>query len=158
METPTLKVENLKTYFKTPNGLAKSVDGVSFEIPRGSTFALVGESGRGKSVSALSIIQLVPEPAGFIAGGKILLNGEDIVPLNEREKREIRGNKISMIFQEPMTSLNPVFTIGEQVMETITLHQGKSRTQAREAAVKMLISRGLQDLRERTSLALEVEL
>ena len=145
METPTLKVENLKTYFKTPNGLAKSVDGVSFEIPRGSTFALVGESGCGKSVSALSIIQLVPEPAGFIAGGKILLNGEDIVPLNEREKREIRGNKISMIFQEPMTSLNPVFTIGEQVMETITLHQGKSRTQAREAAVKMLGRVGLPE-------------
>ena len=145
LETPTLKVEDLKTYFKTPNGLAKSVDGVSFEIPRGSTFALVGESGCGKSVSALSIIQLVPEPAGFIAGGKILLNGEDIVPLDEREKREIRGNKISMIFQEPMTSLNPVFTIGEQVMETITLHQRKSRVEARDAAITMLGRVGLPE-------------
>src|SRR3990170_3634268 len=145
METPTLKVENLKTYFKTPRGLAKSVDGISFEIPKGSTFALVGESGCGKSVSALSIIQLVPEPAGFIAGGRIFLNGRDIVPLNEREKREIRGNKISMIFQEPMTSLNPVFTIGDQVMETITLHQGKSRAEAREMVIEMLGRVGLPE-------------
>src|SRR3990172_3648495 len=145
METPTLKVENLKTYFKTPRGLAKSVDGISFEIPKGSTFALVGESGCGKSVSALSIIQLVPEPAGFIAGGRIFLNGQDIVPLNEREKREIRGNKISMIFQEPMTSLNPVFTIGDQVMETITLHQGKSRAEAREMVIEMLGRVGLPE-------------
>jgi len=145
METPTLKVENLKTYFKTQLWLAKSVDGISFEIPKGSTFALVGESGCGKSVSALSIIQLVPEPAGFIAGGRIFLNGQDIVPLNEREKREIRGNKISMIFQEPMTSLNPVFTIGDQVMETITLHQGKSRAEAREMVIEMLGRVGLPE-------------
>ncbi|MCC6503238.1 MAG: ABC transporter ATP-binding protein [Deltaproteobacteria bacterium] len=143
MDTPTLKVENLKTFFKTPRGLARSVDGVSFEIARGSTFALVGESGCGKSVTALSIIQLVSEPAGFIADGRILLNGRDIVPLGEREKREIRGNNISMIFQEPMTSLNPVFTIGEQVMETITLHQGKSAMEARLAAVEMLGRVGL---------------
>jgi oligopeptide/dipeptide ABC transporter ATP-binding protein len=145
METPTLKVEDLKTYFKTPRGLAKSVDGISFEIPKGSTFALVGESGCGKSVSALSIIQLVPEPAGFIAGGQIFLNGQDIIPLNEREKREIRGNKISMIFQEPMTSLNPVFTIGDQVMETITLHQGKTKTEARETVIEMLRKVGLPE-------------
>jgi len=145
METPTLKVENLKTYFKTPRGLAKSVDGISFEIPKGSTFALVGESGCGKSVSALSIIQLVPEPAGFIADGRILLNGRDMVPLGEREKREIRGNKISMIFQEPMTSLNPVFTIGDQVMETIVLHQGKSRAEARAAVIEMLGRVGLPE-------------
>jgi len=145
MENPTLKVEDLKTYFKTPKGLAKPVDGVSFEIPKGATFALVGESGCGKSVTALSVIQLVPEPAGFIAGGKILLNGEDIVPLGEKEKREIRGNKISMIFQEPMTSLNPVFTIGSQVMETITLHQGKSKEEAKRAAVEMLSRVGLPE-------------
>ncbi|CAG0986585.1 partial Oligopeptide transport ATP-binding protein OppD, partial [Burkholderiales bacterium] len=145
METPVLKIEELKTWFKTPRGLAKPVDGISFEIPKGSTFALVGESGCGKSVSALSIIQLVPEPAGFIAGGRILLNGQDIVPLGEREKREIRGNKISMIFQEPMTSLNPVFTIGDQVMETITLHQGKSRAEAKEAVIEMLGRVGLPE-------------
>lgn len=136
--TPILKVKDLKTYFKTPNGLAKAVDGVSFEIPKGGTFALVGESGSGKSITALSIIQLVPEPAGFIAGGQIILNGTDIVPLDERRKREIRGNKISMIFQEPMTSLNPVFTIGDQVMEAIVLHQDKSRTEAKRLATEML--------------------
>lgn len=145
METPTLKVENLKTFFKTPRGLSKPVDGVSFEIPKGSTFALVGESGCGKSVTALSVIQLVPEPAGFIAGGRILLNGEDIVPLGEKEKRQIRGNKISMIFQEPMTSLNPVFTIGSQVVETITLHQGKSKEEAKRAAIEMLARVGLPE-------------
>jgi oligopeptide/dipeptide ABC transporter ATP-binding protein len=145
METPVLKIEELKTWFKTPRGLAKPVDGISFEIPKGSTFALVGESGCGKSVSALSIIQLVPEPAGFIAGGRILLNGQDIVPLGEKEKREIRGNKISMIFQEPMTSLNPVFTIGDQVMETIMLHQGKSRAEAKEAVIEMLGRVGLPE-------------
>jgi oligopeptide/dipeptide ABC transporter ATP-binding protein len=145
METPVLKIEELKTWFKTPRGLAKPVDGISFEIPKGSTFALVGESGCGKSVSALSIIQLVPEPAGFIAGGRILLNGQDIVPLGEKEKREIRGNKVSMIFQEPMTSLNPVFTIGDQVMETITLHQGKSRAEAKEAVIEMLRRVGLPE-------------
>jgi len=136
--TPILKVNGLKTYFKTPSGLAKAVDGISFEIPKGGTFALVGESGSGKSITALSIIQLVPEPAGYIAGGEVILNGDDIVPLDERKKREIRGNKISMIFQEPMTSLNPVFTIGDQVMEAIVLHQSKSRTEARLAAIEML--------------------
>jgi len=136
--TPILKVNNLKTYFKTSSGLAKAVDGVSFEIPKGGTFALVGESGSGKSITALSIIQLVPEPAGYIAGGEVILNGTDIVPLDERKKREIRGNKISMIFQEPMTSLNPVFTIGDQVMEAIVLHQDKSRTEAKRAAIEML--------------------
>lgn len=145
MGTPTLKVEGLKTFFKTPRGVAKSVDGISFEIPKGETFALVGESGCGKSVTALSIIQLVPEPAGFIAGGRVLLNGRDIVRLGEKEKREIRGNKISMIFQEPMTSLNPVFTIGDQVMETIRLHQGKTRAEARKAAVEMLERVGLPE-------------
>lgn len=135
---PVIKLKDLRAYFKTPKGLAKAVDGVSFEIPKGGTFALVGESGCGKSVTALSLIQLVPEPAGYIAGGEIVLNGRDIVPLNEREKREIRGNKISMIFQEPMTSLNPVFTIGDQLMETIVLHQGKRKGEARKAAIEML--------------------
>ncbi|MBI5454134.1 MAG: ABC transporter ATP-binding protein [Deltaproteobacteria bacterium] len=136
--TPVLEIKDLKTYFKTPRGVAKAVDGVSFAIPKGGTFALVGESGCGKSITALSVIQLVPEPAGYIASGEILLNGRDIVDLTEREKRGIRGNNISMIFQEPMTSLNPVLTIGEQIMEAITLHQGKTRKDARRAAIEML--------------------
>lgn len=135
---PVLEVKDLKTYFKTPKGLAKAVDGISFSIPKGATFALVGESGCGKSITALSLIQLVPEPAGYIAGGEILLNGRDIVPLTEREKREIRGNNISMIFQEPMTSLNPVFTVGSQIVETIKLHQKKSAQEAKAIAIEML--------------------
>ncbi|HBG46974.1 MAG TPA: ABC transporter ATP-binding protein [Deltaproteobacteria bacterium] len=138
LSTPVLEVKGLKTYFKTPRGIARAVDGVSFEIPRGGTFALVGESGCGKSITALSLIQLVPEPAGFIAGGEVILNGRDIVSLNEREKRDIRGNQVSMIFQEPMTSLNPVFTIGDQIMETIVLHQERNRNAAKKLAIEML--------------------
>ncbi|MBI5587930.1 MAG: ABC transporter ATP-binding protein [Deltaproteobacteria bacterium] len=143
MSTPVIQVKDLKTYFQTPKGVAKAVDGVSFEIPKGGTFALVGESGCGKSVTALSLIQLVPEPAGYIAGGEILLNGRDIAGLTEREKRAIRGNKISMIFQEPMTSLNPVFTIGDQIMETIRLHQRKTSAEARTLAMEMFGKVGL---------------
>ncbi|MBI1912982.1 MAG: ABC transporter ATP-binding protein [Deltaproteobacteria bacterium] len=143
MSAPIIEVKDLKTYFQTPKGIAKSVDGVSFSIPRGGTFALVGESGCGKSVTALSLIQLVPEPAGYIAGGEILLNGKDIISLTESEKRNIRGNKISMIFQEPMTSLNPVFTIGDQIMETIRLHQGKTKKEAQEIAIDMFRKVGL---------------
>ncbi|MBI5902473.1 MAG: ABC transporter ATP-binding protein [Deltaproteobacteria bacterium] len=145
MPAPVIQVKDLKTYFKTPRGIAKAVDGISFEVPAGGTFALVGESGCGKSITALSVIQLVPEPSGYIAGGEILLNGTDIIPLSEREKRGIRGNKVSMIFQEPMTSLNPVFTIGEQIMETIRLHQKKGRAESRAAAVDMFRRVGLPD-------------
>ncbi|MFZ3073475.1 MAG: ABC transporter ATP-binding protein [Thermodesulfobacteriota bacterium] len=136
--TKLLEVRNLKTYFKTPEGLSKAVDGVSFHIERGETFALVGESGCGKSLTALSIMQLVPEPFGYIAEGEILLDNKNIIPLTEPEKRKIRGNRVSMIFQEPMTSLNPVFTIGEQIMEAITLHQGKTRAEAKTLAIEML--------------------
>lgn len=145
MTTPVIEVRNLRTYFKTRKGAARAVDDVSFEIPAGGTFALVGESGCGKSVTALSIIQLVPEPAGYIAGGEVLLKGRDIVGLNEKEKRAIRGNNISMIFQEPMTSLNPVFTVGNQVVETITLHQGKSFREARALAIEMFGRVGLPE-------------
>ncbi len=144
-QVPVLEVRGLKTYLRTSAGIAAAVDGISFEIPRGGTFALVGESGCGKSMTALSLIQLVPEPAGFIAGGQIILNGTDIIPLDERAKRAIRGNKVSMIFQEPMTSLNPVFTIGDQITETITLHQGKRGAEARAAAIEMLSTVGLPD-------------
>ena len=138
MSGMVLEVENLKTYFQTPYGVGRAVDGISFNIEKGETLALVGESGCGKSVTALSIIQLVPEPSGFIAGGRILLDGSDIIPLSEREKRKIRGNKISMIFQEPMTSLNPVFTIGDQIVETIKLHQKKTVSDATGLAREML--------------------
>lgn len=144
-QTPVIEVRGLKTYLRTTAGIARAVDGISFEIPRGGTFALVGESGCGKSMTALSLIQLVPEPAGFIAGGQINLNGTDIIPLDERAKRAIRGNKVSMIFQEPMTSLNPVFTIGDQITETIELHQGKRGAEARAAAIEMLATVGLSN-------------
>lgn len=143
--SPLLEVRGLKTYLRTSAGVARAVDGISFDIPRGGTFALVGESGCGKSMTALSLIQLVPEPAGFIAGGKIMLNGTDIIPLGEREKRALRGNKVSMIFQEPMTSLNPVFTIGDQITETIELHQSKRGLAAKTAAIEMLSTVGLPD-------------
>ncbi len=145
MSTPVIQVRDLKTYFQTPKGVARAVDGISFEIPRGATFALVGESGCGKSVTALSLIQLVPEPAGYIAGGEILLNGREIIGLTEREKRVIRGNKISMIFQEPMTSLNPVFTIGDQIIETIKLHQKKTSAEAKALAIDIFGKVGLPD-------------
>ncbi len=133
---PVIEVKNLKTYFKTSVGTARAVDGVSFSIEKGSTFALVGESGCGKSVTALSIIQLI-QGAGFIAGGEVFLNGRDVIGMKEKEKRRIRGNHISMVFQEPMTSLNPVFTVGDQIMEAIRLHQGKSKSEAKAASIEM---------------------
>ncbi len=145
MDVPVIEVKDLKTYFRTARGIARAVDGVSFSIPKGGTFALVGESGCGKSLTALSIIQLVPEPAGFHAGGEIFLNGREITKLPEREKRELRGNKISMIFQEPMTSLNPVFTVGYQTVETIRLHQKKSAPEAKAAALEMFAKVGLPE-------------
>ena len=138
MNSTLLRVQGLKTYFRTAEGLAKAVDDVSFEISPGEIFALVGESGCGKSVTALSIIQLVPQPVGFIAGGEVYYKDREITRLSEWEKRQIRGNEISMIFQEPMTSLNPVFKVGEQIIEAIKLHQGLSGTQAREKAIEML--------------------
>jgi len=137
MSTPVLEVRGLRTYFKTAEGLARAVDGLSFTIERGSTFALVGESGCGKSVTALSIIQLLGA-GGMETGGEILLNGKLINNLPETEKRRIRGNKISMIFQEPMTSLNPVFTIGNQITEALTLHQNLNKAEAKRVAIEML--------------------
>ena len=109
MQEALLSVQNLKTYFRTPEGLARAVDGISFDIAPNEIFALVGESGCGKSVTALSVIQLVAQPAGFIAGGAIYYKGQDITRLSEVEKRKIQGNDIAMVFQEPMTSLNPRF-------------------------------------------------
>ena len=138
MDDTLLSVQNLKTYFRTPEGLARAVDGISFDIKPNEIFALVGESGCGKSVTALSIIQLVAQPAGFIADGAIYYKGQDIVHLSEVEKRKIQGNDIAMIFQEPMTSLNPVFTIGNQISEAIQEHQDLHGSAARNAAIEML--------------------
>lgn len=145
---PLLRVDNLKTYFRTAeasdsrnpatSGLARAVDGVSFEIQHNEIFAIVGESGCGKSVTALSISQLVPQPAGFIAGGEIHYKGREITRLPEVEKRKIRGNEIAMIFQEPMTSLNPVFTVGNQILEAIQQHQKIGGDAAKNAAIEML--------------------
>ena len=133
-----LRVENLKTYFKTDAALVRAVDGVSFEVDAGETLAVVGESGSGKSVSALSILKLVPQPPGRIVDGRILFKGRDLVPLTNREMRAIRGKEISMIFQEPMTALNPVYTCGEQIIEALILHEGVTRAAARTRAIEML--------------------
>lgn len=133
-----LEVNDLKTYFSTDEGTVKAVDGVSFHINRGETLAVVGESGSGKSVTSLSIMRLIASPPGRIAGGEMLFEGQDLVKMSEAQMRKIRGNDISMIFQEPMTSLNPVYTVGDQIAEAIQLHQKKSRSQAMKLAAEML--------------------
>jgi oligopeptide/dipeptide ABC transporter ATP-binding protein len=135
---PLLRVNNLCTSFFTSEGEVRAVDGVTFDIEEGQTIGLVGESGCGKSVTALSIIQLLSKGTGRIVGGAVLYRGKDIAKVPEEEMRRIRGNEISMIFQEPMTSLNPVMTIGDQIAETVRLHQGASRRDARMRAVEML--------------------
>jgi peptide/nickel transport system ATP-binding protein len=133
-----LDVKNLKTVFFTNSGLFKAVDDVSFNVRRGETLAIVGESGCGKSVSALSIMRLVPDPPGKIVGGSVTLEGTDLLALDEEDMRRIRGNRMSMIFQEPMTSLNPVMRIGDQITEAIRLHQNKTARDAWTRAVEML--------------------
>ena len=133
-----LEVKDLRTYFKTDNGILKAVDGVSFVVHEGETVGLVGESGCGKSVTNLSIMRLVPSPPGKIVGGEVIYRGTDIMKLSEKELRGIRGNKISMIFQDPMTSLNPYLRISTQMIETIRLHQDMTKAQARERAITML--------------------
>lgn len=133
-----LEVKNLKTYFFTDDGVAKAVDDVSFNLDKGETLGLVGESGCGKSVSALSIMRLIPDPPGKVVGGEILFKGTDILKLSEKEMQDVRGNDIGMIFQEPMTSLNPVFTCGDQIEEAVILHQKLSKSQAKEKAIEML--------------------
>jgi oligopeptide/dipeptide ABC transporter ATP-binding protein len=133
-----LEVRNLKTSFFTEGGEVRAVDDVSFDVFRGRTLGIVGESGCGKSVTSLSIMRLIPNPPGRIVGGQILYQGKDLVKLTAAEMRKIRGNEISMIFQEPMTSLNPVFTVGNQVCEAIALHQDLSRKATRDKAVEML--------------------
>lgn len=133
-----LRVEDLQTHFLTDDGVVKAVDGVTFDLYRGETLGIVGESGCGKSVTNLSIMKLIPSPPGKIVGGKVMFDGRDILDLSESELRQIRGNSISMIFQDPMTSLNPFLRISTQMVETIILHQKLTKKQAREKAVDML--------------------
>ena len=137
-EEHLLEVRNLCTYFHTEEGLGKAVDGVSFELRRGETLGLVGESGCGKSVSALSVMRLIPQPPGQIESGEILFGGRDLLRLSEEEMCRVRGDEIAMIFQEPMTSLNPVLTCGFQITESVILHQGVSKQEARNRAIEML--------------------
>ena len=133
-----IEVKNLQTSFFTPEGEVRAIDGVSFEIGEGKTLGLVGESGCGKSVTSLSIMRLISYPPGRIVGGEILYRGRDLLKLNNEEMRKIRGNEISMIFQEPMTSLNPVFTVGNQIGEAIRLHQGLGKADTRAKTIEML--------------------
>ena len=143
-----LEVENLQTHFRTPEGVNRAVDGVSFTVEAGETVAIVGESGCGKSVTANSIMRLVPQPPGSIAGA-IRFEGRDLLKLSEPAMRKIRGDDISMVFQEPMTSLNPVLTIGRQIAEPLRLHQGLTRNQVEQRVVEMLSVVGIAEPRRR---------
>lgn len=144
-----LKVKNLKTYFFTHEGTVKAVDEVSFSVNQGKTLGLVGESGCGKSVTALSIMRLIPNPPGKIVSGEVWFEGKNLLKLDEKEIRKIRGKKISMIFQEPMTSLDPVFTIGHEIVEAIQLHQGLNKDEAKKKAIEALKIVGIPDAEKR---------
>jgi len=144
-----ISVENLSTHFFTEDGVAAAVQDVSFSIKKGQTFALVGESGCGKSVTALSIMRLVPRPQGKIVNGRVNFNGENLLELSEKQMRSVRGNEIAMIFQEPMTSLNPVFTVGNQVVEAIKLHQNKSSNAAWAETIEILHKVGIAEPAQR---------
>jgi peptide/nickel transport system ATP-binding protein len=135
---PLLEVDDLKTYFYTRDGIVRAVDGVSFRVYPGETLAVVGESGCGKSVTSLSILRLIASPPGKIVNGRLVFQGRDLLGLTEDEMRKVRGNEISMIFQEPMTSLNPVLTIGNQIAEALVLHRGMTRKEAMTRAMEML--------------------
>ena len=137
-QTPLLEVRGLRTYFFTRRGTVKAVDGVSFSLAPGETLAVVGESGSGKTVTALSILRLVPEPAGRIIGGEVLLDGQDVLKLKRSEMRRVRGSRISMVLQDPMTSLNPAFSVGDQVGEVVKLHQRVAGGELRRRVVDAL--------------------
>ncbi len=144
-----LKVHHLKTYFYTHEGIVKAVDGVDFSLKQGETLGIVGESGSGKSVTALSIMRLIPQPPGKIVSGEIVFRERNLCTLSEKEMRKIRGREISMIFQEPMTSLDPVFTIGHEIIETILLHQNVTKKEAEKRAIQMLEVVGIPDAQKR---------
>jgi peptide/nickel transport system ATP-binding protein len=143
--TPLLSIRGLRTYFYTESGVAKAVDGVDLDVLRGEVLGLVGESGSGKSVTALSVLRLIPDPPGKIEAGEVLFNGQDLLKLPWEAVRAIRGKDISMVFQEPMTSLNPVFTIGMQVMEVILAHENVSKDEARRRAIEILTEVGIPE-------------
>jgi len=145
MNDVLLEVKGLKTYFKVEEGQVPAVDGVDFSLNKKETLSIVGESGSGKSVTALSILRLISTPPGKIVAGEIIYNGKDLLKLTEKEMQKIRGNDISMIFQEPMTSLNPVFTVGKQISEVLTIHQGLSKQQAIKKAIEMITLVGIPD-------------
>jgi oligopeptide transport system ATP-binding protein len=146
---PVLRVENLRTYFYTEDGVVRAVDDVSFELRRGSTLGIVGESGSGKTVANLSILRLVPDPPGRIVGGRIRFDGRDLVQLSEHELRGIRGARISMIFQDPMTSLNPYLRVSRQLTEVLELHEGAAPRQARQRAIEMMTRVGIPEAERR---------
>ena len=144
-----LEVKDLKTYFYTDSGVAKAVDGVTFSLDKGKTLGIVGESGCGKSVTSLSIMRLVDPATGRNEGGSIVFDGQNLLTLPEKEMRKLRGNRISMIFQEPMTSLNPVFTIGDQISESLKLHKGLDKKAARDRAIELLELVGIPEAGKR---------
>jgi oligopeptide transport system ATP-binding protein len=144
-----LNVKDLRTYFETEDGAVKAVDGISFALKQGETLGIVGESGSGKSVANLSLMRLIPDPPGKIVSGSIVFDGRDVLKLSAREVRDLRGKRIAMIFQDPMTSLNPFMRISKQLMEVTQLHLGHTRKQAREHAIRMLEHVGIPDARER---------
>ena len=146
---PLLEVKGLRTEFHTQDGVVKAVDGVSFHIDEGETLGIVGESGCGKSVSLLSVMRLIPQPPGKIAAGEVLFEGIDLLKLSDDEMRKVRGNKIAMVFQDPMTFLNPVLTIGKQIMEALQLHMGMTKKQARERSADLLQMVGIPEAANR---------
>ncbi len=149
MENSLLTVQNLRVYFRSNEKVARAVDGVSFEVREGETVCIVGESGCGKTVSALTILGLIPSPPGEIAGGKILFEGQNLLDLGEAEMHKIRGNQIAMVFQEPMNSLNPVFTIGNQIQEAIAAHEELTEAECRDRSIGLLKDVGIPSPEER---------
>jgi len=145
MAENVLEIKDLATYFYTEAGVVKAVDGISYEVEQGEILGIVGESGCGKSVSALSVMRLVPYPPGRIVRGQVLFEGEDLLQIDDAEIRAIRGNRIAMVFQEPMTSLNPVLTIGRQLTESLEVHQGMTKVQSNERATELLDMVGIPD-------------
>jgi oligopeptide transport system ATP-binding protein len=147
--TPLLEVRDLKTRFFTQDGVVHAVNGISYALDEGETLGIVGESGCGKSVSVLSVMRLIPEPPGRIVGGEVLFEGQDLLKMNANEIRRVRGNRIAMIFQDPMTSLNPVLSIGLQVSEALQLHMGMDRSQARQRTTELLEMVGIPEAADR---------
>jgi oligopeptide transport system ATP-binding protein len=146
---PLLDVRNLETQFKTQDGVVKAVNNVSFYVNRGETLGIVGESGSGKSVTSLSIMRLIPNPPGRISGGEVIFDGQDLLKISEDEMRDLRGNRIAMIFQDPMTSLNPVLTIGQQIIESLVLHLKLSAKEAQNRAIELLNHVGIPSAERR---------